>query len=141
MANALTFLGKRISIGSRVIKRFTCTLSGNYALGGAIGVAGETLNFNTATNTIKAARPRIPNGGSTGQLIPNTDIEVSSVPNGYLAQVEQNAVSPTAANYVLRIFASGSGAAAPVELANGAYAAALTGAPLVIEVAVPTKYA
>jgi len=141
MANALAFLGKRITIGTPIIKRFTCTLSGNYVLGGAIGVAGETLNFNTATNPGMKSRPRVPNGGPSGQLVPTTDIEVTQVPNGYTAQVEKNAVNPTAANYVLRIFAAGSGNAAPVELANGAYPAALTGAPLVIEFAVPQKYA
>lgn len=140
MANLLAYLGKYLQIGTPTIKRFSCTLSGNYANGGAIGTPGETLAFNSATNTGKKSRPKIPNGGSTGQLVPSTDIYVTECPNGYSAQVEQNAVSPTAANYALRIFAGGSGAAAPVELASGAYPAALTGAPLVIEVLVPTKY-
>lgn len=135
MANALAFIGKRIQISNRIIKRFTCTLSGSYVQGLAIGVAGETLAFNSATNTVKGARPKIPNGGATGQLVPATDIEVSAVPNGYAAQVELNAVSPTAANYVMRIFSSSG-----TELAAGAYPAGLTGAPMVIEVAVPTKY-
>lgn len=141
MANALAFIGKRLYIGANVVKRFTCTLSGNYAQGLAIGVAGETLAFNSASNTGKRARPRIPNGGPTGALPANTDVEVTQVPNGYSAQVEQNAVSPTAQNYVLRIFAAGSGNAAPVELGAGAYPAALTGAPLEIEVTMPSKYA
>lgn len=139
MANVLTFLQNRI-LPHECIKRFTCLLSGNYVQGNAIGVAGETLSFNTALNPNKAARAKLPNGSPSGQLVPNTKAEVSSVPNGYTAQVEQNAVSPTANNYVLRIFAAGSGNAAPVELAAGAYPAALTGAPIVIEMGVPAKY-
>lgn len=140
MANALSFLGRRLFLGTTVVKRFKCTLSGNYTSGGAIGVAGEILAFNSAANPNKAARIKIPNGGVTGQLPPNTDFEVTSVPNGYSAQVEQNATLPTAQNMILRIFAAGSGNAAPVELSAGAYPAALTGAPIEIEVTIPSKY-
>jgi len=142
MANALAYLRSDRAVSTFVFKVFTCTLSGNYTNGGAIGVPGETLSFNTATVTGKPSRPRIPNvlNGSTSPLPKNTDFEVF-VPNGYSAQVEQNATSPTAANYALRIFAAGSGNAAPVELASGAYPAALTAAPIVIKVRIPAKYA
>lgn len=141
MANALTYLRSDRGVATYVSKVFTCALSANYANGGAIGVPGETLSFNTATVNGKPARPRIPNvlNNSTTPLPKNTDFEVFT-PNGYSAQVEQNAASPTAANYALRIFAAGSGNAAPVELASGAYPAALTAAPIVIKVRIPLKY-
>jgi hypothetical protein len=141
MANALTFLYRRAGAGATIEKAFTCALSGSYSNGGAIGTPGETLSFNTAAVNGKPSRPRIPNvlNGSTTPLPKNTDFTVVC-PNGYSAQVEQNATSPTAANYALRIFAAGSGNAAPVELATGAYAAALTAAPLVIKVRIPLKY-
>jgi hypothetical protein len=141
MANTLTYIGKDLGAGAQVYKRFKCALSGNYAQGAAIGVPGETLGFNTAAYNGTPARPRIPStvNGSTAALPKNTDFEVF-VPDGYTAQVEQNAANPTANNYALRIFAAGSGNAAPVELASGAYPAALTAAPILIKVRVPLKY-
>lgn len=139
MANVLTFLNRRLNMPTTVTKRFKCVLSGSYVQGLAIGVPGETLSFNTALNPGLAPRTKLPVSPG-GKLPSNTDIEVAGVPNGYSAQVEQNAVAPTANNYALRIFAAGSGAAAPVELAAGAYPAALTGAPIIIEVNVPAKY-
>lgn len=142
MANALTFLRKELPAGGPSKKVFSCQLSGNYAQGGAIGVAGETLAFNSAAYTGRPARRFIPStvNGSTSALPVQNDFEVFFVPNGYEAQVEQNSVNPTANNFVLRIFAAGSGNAAPVELAGGAYPAALTSAPILIKVRVPLKY-
>ena len=143
-ADTLTYVGKRLGIGPKVVKRFTYTLaSGNsYTNGGAVGVAGLTLAFNSAALSGKPARPRIPNGGASGTLPANTDIVVVNTPNGYIGQVEQNATNPTAANYVLRIFAAGSGAAVPAELASNTYAtyAGLTGSTFEIEVTIPAKY-
>jgi len=139
MANVLTFIGRKLNMPTTVTKRFSCLLSGNYAQGLAIGVPGETLSFNTAKNPNFAARTKLPS--SPGGVLPaTTDFEVVTCPNGYSAQVEKNAVAPTPNNYVLRIFAAGSGNAAPVELGAGAYPAALTGAPIVIEVSMPAKY-
>lgn len=140
MANVLTFLNRRLNMPTTVTKRFKCVLSGSYVNGGAIGVAGEVLSFNTALNPQIASRTKIPAGPPAARLPANTDIEVANVPNGYLAQVEQNAVLPTPNNFILRIFAAGSGNAAPVELSAGAYPAALTSAPLVIEVNMPAKF-
>lgn len=144
MASALTYLNKQLGAGAPVSKRFSVQLSGNYTnSGGAanIGTPGETLSFNTATVNGKPARPRIPTtlNGSTKPLPANTDFEIF-LPQGYSGQVEQNATNPTANNYVLRIFAAGSGAAAPVELASGAYPAALTDAPFLVTVRIPLKY-
>jgi hypothetical protein len=141
MANLLTYLRKQLNVGTSIEKVFTCALSGNYANGGAIGVPGETLAFNLAAYTGRPARRFLPStqNGSTANLPKNTDFEVFT-PNGYTSQVEQNAANPTANNYALRIFVAGSGNAAPVELASGAYPAALTAAPIVIKVRVPLKY-
>jgi hypothetical protein len=141
MANTLTYIGKDLGAGAEVYKRFTCALSGNYAQGGAIGTPGETLAFNSAAYNGKPSRPRIPSvvNGSTSALPKNTDFEVF-VPDGFTAQVEQNAANPTANNYALRIFFAGSGNADPVELGTGAYPAALTAAPILIKVRVPLKY-
>ena len=145
MANALALVRKRI-IKNFVIWEFTCTLSGSYtASGGVTGTPGETLNFNAATNTYKLARPKIPGlvNGSTSQLPKTGDIEVVSIPGGFTAQVEQNAVSPTPANYALRIFAGGSGAAAPAELTTATYASQaplILAEPIVIQVTAPLKF-
>lgn len=143
MANALAFIGKRIGVSNYIVKRFTATLSGSYANGGAIGVAGETITFNKASNTGYRARPKLPSGGAAGTLLATADFDVT-VQNGYTAQIEQNAAAPNANNYILRIFYGGSGNANPAELANGTYASyGLTGAAAVvlIEARVPQKSA
>lgn len=142
-ANALTYLRTEKAAGGPVYKVFSCQLSGNYANGGAIGVAGETLVFNSAGYTGRPSRRFLPStvNGSTSALPAQSDFLLSFVPNGYEAQIEVNAANPTANNYVMRIFAAGSGNAAPVELTTGAYAAALTSAPIIIKVRVPLKYA
>lgn len=140
MANVLTFIGRKLNMPTTVTKRFSCQLSGSYTQGGGIGIPGEVLSFNTAAYTGRPARIKIPAGPPAGNLPLNTDFEVVSVPTGYSAQVERNATAPTPNNFVLRIFAAGSGNAAPVELSAGAYPAALTSAPLVIEVLLPAKY-
>jgi hypothetical protein len=139
-ANTLTYLRKDIGAGAPIEKVFTCLLSGNYANGGAIGVPGETLAFNNAAYTGRPARRFLPStqNGSIANLPKNTDFTVLT-PNGYTAQVEQNAANPTANNFALRIFAAGSGNVAPVELASGAYPAALTAAPIIIKVRIPLK--
>lgn len=141
MANLLTYLRKELGAGTDPKKVFTCLLSGNYANGGAIGVPGEVLAFNSAAYTGRPARRFLPStvNGSTSALPKNTDFEVL-VPDGFSAQVEQNAANPTANNFALRVFVAGSGNADPVELATGAYPAGLTAAPIVIKVRVPLKY-
>lgn len=125
----------------KVIWKFSCTLSGSYAQGGAVGTPGETLNFNGAANPFKLARPKIP-GSPAGRLPANSDCQVTKVPAGYSATLERNASSPTPANFALRIFTAGSGAAAPAELGAGAYPAALSGDLLGItmEISAPLKY-
>ncbi len=144
MANTITYLNSRRAAGDNIIvKRYKVVLTGSYVSGGAIGTPGETLDFTKVLNPGYAARPRIP-GGPAAKLPANTDFHVAVVPGGYAAQVEQNATLPTTANYVLRIFAGGSGAATPAELASGTYASvgpALTASPVIIEVQVPLKYA
>lgn len=142
MANALKYLNKERSAGSPFIrKNFQCTLSGNYLTSGAlanIGIAGEILSFNTASYPPGAHRVRIPNvlNGSTSPLVPNTNFRPSplALPCGYVGQIEQNAVAPTANNYILRIFTP-----AGTELGSGAYPAGLL-QPFVIGVLVPSKY-
>lgn len=141
MPNTIKFLGTRRAAGNNnVIKRYQVTLSGSYTAGGAVGVAGETLNFNGVLNPGYAARVKLPSGPPAARLPANTDFAVADSPAGYTGQIEQNAVAPTPANFVLRIFAGGSGAAAPAELASGAYAAALIATPFVVEVQIPQKY-
>jgi hypothetical protein len=143
MANVLTYLRKRKAAGDNFItKVFQCALSGSYLNGGAIGTPGETLNFSTALNPAYADRAKIPStlNGSTTSLPPNSAFRVLPY-SGFTFQVEQNAASPTNANYALRIFASDG-----TELSSGTYAsvaAALTAAGfkgLTIEVDVPQKY-
>jgi hypothetical protein len=78
--------------------------------------------------------------GSTSPMPASLTDFIVQMPNGYEGQIEQNAVNPTANNYVLRIFAGGSGNAAPVELATGAYPAALTTEVILIKVRVKKRY-
>lgn len=142
MANTITYLNSQRAAGdNQIIKRYKVTLSGSYTNGGAIGAPGETLNFTSIVVPGYPARPRLP--GPTGApLTPNTSFRVIC-PGGFSAQVEQNATAPTNANYALRIFAGGSGAALPAELSSGTYASegpALTATPLIIEVVIPAKY-
>ena len=142
MANTLTYLRKKKSVGNYVTKVFQCALSLSYANGGAIGTPGETLAFNSALVPSYPERPRIPSTilGSTQQLPPNSAIRVGPY-SGFTFQVEQNATNPTAQNYALRIFASDG-----TELSSGTYASvapALVAAGfkgLTIEVDVPLKY-
>lgn len=143
MSNTLAFIGKRIGAGnSPIVKRFLCTLTGSYVAGGGVGIAGETLAFNNASNAGYKARPKIPNGGASGTLPANTDFETVTVPNGYSAQIEKNAANPTANNFIMRLFEGGSGAANPAELASNTYASyGLSGAQILIEVLIPAKYA
>ena len=139
MAASLSFLNKDIGAGNNIVwKNFQCTLSGNYTNSGAaanVGTPGETLSFNTALNPKYLSRPRIPNGGSTGQLLAASDFIVQ-LPQGYDGIVEKNATNPTANNYVLRIFTTSA-----TELNAGAYPAALIAEPFLIKVRVPSKYA
>lgn len=137
MSNKLTIIHKKKAAGGNVITSvFQCIVSGAYVKGGAVGVAGETLSFNTALNPGFIARPRIP-GAPAGRLPPNNQIRVVRAPDGYDALVEQNAVAPTPNNFVLRIFSSGD-----TELASGNYAAGLTAdlTGFIIEMDIPLKY-
>lgn len=137
MANTLTLINKKRSAGdNRVRFTFKCVVSGAYAQGGSIGTPGETLSFNTALNPTYIARPKLP-GAPAGKLPANSDIRITRCPDGYDALVEQNAASPTQANYALRIFGSGN-----TELGTGAYAAGLTAdtTGFLIDVDVPLKY-
>lgn len=139
MANVLTLNEKPVSLSNVAQWEFFCQLSGSYVQGGAQGVPGETLNFNGALNPSKFERAKIPSAPA-GRLPDFDDIEVVNTLQGYQAVVERNATLPTAANFVLRIFTAGSGAAAPVELSAGAYPAGLTAKPVVIVVTSPSRY-
>jgi hypothetical protein len=144
VANVLTLTGKAGQglggPGGRMIFTFRCVLSGSYVQGAAIGVPGETLSFNTAANPNKLSRPKLP-GAPAGRLPGTNDCEVLNTLGGFTARVEQAATSPTQANFALRIFQAGSGAAQPAELTAGAYPAALTDANgFVIQVSVPIRY-
>jgi len=138
MANILTLIDKQRAIGNKVIFRFKVVLSGSYAQGGAIGVPGETLSFNTALNPNYIARPKLP-GAPAGKLPANADFLLRNLPAGFDGRVEQNATLPTQANYALRLFSSGG-----TEISTGAYSS--VGATLVdatgitIEVTVPARY-
>lgn len=145
MANTLTLLRKKRAAGSNVVTYvFQCVLSGSYVSGGAIGTAGETLNFNSASNPRFLNRPKLPTAPSAS-IPAATDIRITRVPGGFDAQIEKNAVLPTPSNYVLRLFGAGSGAAVPAELASGTYASVgpllVEATGLVIEVDVPSKFA
>jgi hypothetical protein len=145
MANQLTVSKKQKAAGdSRIIKSFTCVLSGSYLnSGGLVGVAGEILNFNAALNPGLKERSKLPGviNGSLAALPANTDFTVAPL-YGFTFVVERNAASPTPANYVLRIFSGATG----VELASGTYAAvaallvAAGATPIVISVSIPLKY-
>lgn len=141
MAVVITFLGNRI-LPRAVIKRYSIKFTtGSYVNGGAVGVPGETLNFNTALNPGFLSRPKLPTGPPAARLPTASDIETPNNVNGYTLQVEANATNPTPANFVGRLFAAGSGNANPVELAAASYASyGLTNAVFVVEFAVPAKY-
>lgn len=139
MANQLTLNEKPQSISNVATWEFLCQLSGSYVQGAAVGVPGETLNFNAALNPNKLERAKIP-AAPAGRLPAFDDIEVVNTMQGYQAVVERNATLPTPANFVLRIFTAGSGNAAPVELSAGAYPAALTANAIVIIVTAPSRY-
>ena len=143
MANQLSFKTKVKSAGDNIVEKiFTCAVSGSYAQGAAIGVAGETLNFTTAANPGYAARTKLPGvlNGSLGALPANTDFSVDPL-YGFTFQIERNAVSPNANNFVMRIFDTDG-----TECSSGTYAsvaAALVAAgaqPIVIKVRIPLKY-
>lgn len=142
-ANTITWLSNQRAAGENVVwKIFSVTLSGSYVQGGAIGVKGEVLNFSAALNPGYGARAKLPGAinGSNGPLPANTAFEVPPV-YGYEFQIEQNAVNPTTANYIMRIFSTGG-----TELASGTYASVAAnlvqaGAqPIIIKVRVPAKY-
>lgn len=139
MPNAITFLRNKRGAGNNfVTKVFGIIVSGSYTQSSGIGTAGETLAMNSAAVIGKPARPKLPStlNGSTSNLIPNNSIKVVRAPAGYDALVEQNATSPTAQNYVLRIFTSGG-----TELSGGSYPAAITGdtTGFIVEFDVPLK--
>jgi hypothetical protein len=142
MAGTLTLNNKYVLPHAVIWEFLFQPTAGNYTNGGAVGTAGETLNFNAALNPKKLARPKIPSviNGSTSALPKATDIKVENVVAGYTAIVEQNAVAPTASNFVLRIFAAGSGGTIPVELGTVAYTAPQLLEPFVIQVAAPLRY-
>ncbi len=138
MANTVTILDKKRAAGGNkmtFVYQILVTLA--YVTSVTVGVPGETINFQTASNPKKIARGKLP-GGPAGVLPPNTAIRVTRAPDGYDALVEQNAVAPTTANYVMRLFTSGDTA-----LGSGNYAAGIladtTG--FIVEVDVPQKYA
>lgn len=104
--------------------------SGAYVQGGAVGVAGETLNFLTALN---------PNGvphAKPGNLPTPTDkdVFVEKCPAGYTAVIESNATNPTISNMVLRFFTSSA-----TEINSAAYPAGLLGQNVVIRMETPQK--
>lgn len=139
MSNTVTIVDKyKAAGGNKVVKVFKILVSGSYLTSTTIGVAGETINFNAALNPNKIARPKIPSTilGSTANLVPSSQIKVVRAPDGYDAIIEQNAVSPTGSNYVMRIFTSGDTA-----LGSGAYAAGVTAdtTGFIVEVVVPLK--
>jgi hypothetical protein len=141
MANTVQ-LNKKYTLPHAVIWEFLITLTGTYPnQSGAIGTPGETVNFNGASNPNKLARPKIPAGPPAARLPQTSDIKVLNAPAGYDAVVEQNAANPTPANFAMRVFAAGSGNAAPQELGTGAnYPATFANEPWVVHVYAPLKY-
>jgi hypothetical protein len=142
-ANTLTFVSNNRAAGDNVIwKLYSVALSGSYTQGGAIGVKGEVLNFQTPLNPGYGSRSKLPGviNGSNDALPANSQFEVAPV-YGYEFQVEQNAVAPTTANYILRIFTTGG-----TELATGLYSAvaadlvAAGAQPIIVKCRVPAKY-
>lgn len=138
MANTVALIDKKRAAGSNKITLiFQILVTGSYVTSTTLGVAGETIAFNNASNTKKIARGKLPTSAA-GILPPNSAIRVVRSPDGYDALIEQNAVAPTPNNYVMRLFGSGDSA-----LGSGAYAAAVladtTG--FIVEVVLPSKYA
>lgn len=143
MSNTLTWISNQRAAGDNAIwKIYSVVVSGSYTQGGAIGVKGEVLNFQTPLNPGYGARTKLPGviNGSTAALPANSQFEVPPL-YGFTFQVEQNAVSPNTANYILRIFTSDG-----TELATGTYAAnaaalvAAGAAPIIVKCRVPAKY-
>jgi hypothetical protein len=104
--------------------------SGAYVQGGAVGVAGETLNFLTAANPNGLPHP------APGALPTPTDkdVFVEKCPGGYTAVIEQNAVNPTIKNMVLRFFTSSN-----TEISSAAYPAGLLGQNVLINMTTQQK--
>jgi len=137
----MKYLNSARAAGDNIVtKRYAVTLTGSYTAGGAIGVAGEVLNFTTPSNAGYAARTKLVSPPAA-KLAANTDFTVIC-PGGFTGQIEQNATLPTAANFILRLFGGGSGNAAPAELTTATYASqapALAASPVVVEVKVLQK--
>ena|ERR1017187_3339454 len=143
MANTLTWISNERGAGNNIIwKRYSAVLSGSYIQGGAIGVKGEVLNFQTALNSGYGSRTKLPGviNGSTSALPTASQFEVPPL-YGFTFQVEQNATSPTTANYILRVFDSDGTEASSGTYASVAAALVAAGAqPIIIKVRVPAKY-
>jgi len=139
MPNTITLIGK-VVLPYKVQYNFTVLLSGSYTSSNAtIGVPGETLNFNAAANPNKLARPKIPSGPPAARLPVATDCEVVNSVAGFTGIVEPNAVAPTPANFVLRLYTSGG-----TEMTAQAYntsAPLLLTEPFMVQITVPKKYA
>jgi hypothetical protein len=112
------------------VRIFSFVPSGSYVQGGAIGVAGETLNFLTALNPNGVPHPR------PGNLPTPTDkdVFVEKTPGGYTAVIEPNAVNPTISNMVLRVFTSSN-----TEISSAPYPAGLLGQNILIRMETPQK--
>lgn len=146
MANTLTIVHKRRAAGdNRIAFVFKCILSGSYVQSSGIttgiGSPGEILAFNNALNPNFIARPKLPSvlNGSLGALPQTNDVTIEGMPAGYSGRVERNATSPTANNFVLRIFTP-----AGTELTAGTYAsvapALIDTVGVIIACQVPAKY-
>lgn len=142
MPNVITYLRTERAAGSPTVKKiYKITVSGSYVNGGAVGVPGETLNFNAALNPGYKARTKLPSAPA-GRLPVSADFDLMRAPEGFTMQFEPNSVSPTPANVAGRIFAAGSGGTTPVEIASGAYLAALAAdtTGFIVGVSMPAKY-
>ena len=105
-ANTLTWLSNAHAAGDNFVwKIYSVALSGSYVQGGAIGVKGEVLNFQTPLNPGYGARTKLPGvirlaefhrrtTANTDALPASSAFEVPPV-YGYEFQIEQNAVNPT----------------------------------------------
>lgn len=123
MSNALTAL-KADYTRRRKVVRLKIALSGNYTNG-----TGEVLDFTNVANPQFHQNP-----GLNSLPADLGDFIVDRVPAGYSANIQPNPGGTTLANsYALRI-----NSAAGVELATGAYPAALTGDFLTLEINVST---
>lgn len=114
MAGLLKLTKKNTEVRDIIEREFSFTPSSTAGQGYTTG--GDTLNFLTANYGL-SSRPRPP----ANPLPSADDFIIKQVPAGFTVEIIKNTVSPTLANYLLKIW----NIATAAELAQADYPAAL----------------